>query len=497
MAETNEKKVLDGENKAEENKTPTKDQTAPPVVEFTDTGGGGTPGEKPGQKEAETPPTEQTQDVTGQEKNKTVPPLNVPAPDVADGGDVVISSKDINGVFEEKRAAAKDAERQAAEMDAGKDAPDKKNQGRQPKTKTPEKSTQTEKGKNDKPPTAPKGKQAASVGGGGIGGANGKTEQTPVKTETPPASAQSAPTVPEPPRDATRPGEKETIVYIDHSELHPFKNHPFKVKNDDAMKALVESVKERGFDQAAIVRPREEGGYELVAGHRRQAAAEMAGYSNLPCVVRNLTDEEAVLAMTESNFTYRSEILASERAQALKMQLDAIKRQGERFTGVASGDVGKRSNEIIAEKNQMSAKTVQRYIALNNLVPELMQLTDDKKIPFMTAFEMSYIKPKLQQYIATNIEAQEAAPTLAQAHRMRELDEKHLLKADTIDGIMLEEKKEDRKVIISGQELEKYFGLEKSPKEMKDTILKLLDEYKAKNPLELDKPDKKKDAPEK
>ena len=228
----------------------------------------------------------------------------------------------------------------------------------------------------------------------------------------------------------------------------------------------------------------------------------MAGYTNLPCVVRNLTDEEAILAMTESNFTYRAEILASERAQALKMQLDAIKRQGERFNGVASGDVGKRSNEIVAEKNKMGAKTVQRYIALNNLVPDLMKMADEKKIPFMTAFEMSYIKPKLQEYIATNIEAQQSAPTLAQAQRMRELDGKKLngksmLTPDVIDGIMLEEKKEDRKVIISGQELEKYFGLEKSPKEMKDTILKLLDEYKAKNPLELDKPDKKKDEPSK
>ena len=141
----------------------------------------------------------------------------------------------------------------------------------------------------------------------------------------------------------------------------------------------------------------------------------------------------------------------------------------------------------------MGAKTVQRYIALNNLVPELMKLMDDKKVPFMTGFEMSYIKPKNQQYIAMTIEAQESAPTLAQAQRMRELDSKGVLNGDGIDGIMLEEKREDIKVIISGQELGKYFGAEKSPKEMKDTILKLLDEYKEKNPLEVDKPVKKKE----
>ena len=262
------------------------------------------------------------------------------------------------------------------------------------------------------------------------------------------------------------------------------------------MKTLVTSVRERGVDQPAIVRPRDGGGYELIAGHRRQAASEMAGIKNVPCVIRNMTDEEAILAMTESNFNQRAEILPSERAQALKMQLDAIKRQGERFSGVAKGDVGKRSNEIVAERNKMGAKTVQRYIALNNLVPDLMKLADDKKLSFMAAFEMSYIKPKNQNYIAMTIEAQEKAPTLAQAQRMRELDSKGVLNGDVIDGIMLEEsKKEDRKVIITGPELDKYFGADKSPKEMKDTILKLLDEYKAKQPPELAKPEDKAKPP--
>ena len=298
--------------------------------------------------------------------------------------------------------------------------------------------------------------------------------------------------VPEPetkqqPKDATRPGKTEQIIYIAHSELHPFKGHPFKIRDDDAMKSLMESVKSRGVDQLVLVRPRETGGYELVAGHRRQFASAKAGYENVPCIVRNMTDEEAVLAMTESNFNQRTEILPSERSVALKMQLEAIKRQGVRDKDKS----GQRSNEIIAERNKMSSKTVQRYIALTNLVPEMMKFVDEKKIPFTPAVEMSYIKPKNQKFIALAIEAQESAPSLSQAQRMRELDQKGLLNGDIIDGIMLEEKKEEIRVILNSQELGKYFGAEKTPREMKDQILKLLDEWKEKQPPELSNQNKK------
>jgi ParB-like chromosome segregation protein Spo0J len=257
------------------------------------------------------------------------------------------------------------------------------------------------------------------------------------------------------------------------------------------MKSLVESVKEGGVSQPALVRPREDGGYEIIAGHRRQKASELAGYANMPCIVRNMTDEEAVLAMVESNFNQRAEILPSERAKSLEMQLGAIKRQGARFEGVASGDVGKRSNEVIAERNKMAVKQVQRYIALNKLVPELMGLVDDKKIKFTPAVEMSYIKPKNQRYIASAMEAEQSAPSLSQAQRMRELDQKGQLTGDVIDGIMCEEKKEEIRVIINSQELEQYFGKEKTPQEMKGQILKLLDEWKEKNPQELSKPVKR------
>ena len=363
-----------------------------------------------------------------------------------------------------------------------------------PEKPAPIKPTPEKPIKPDKPNQAakpPKQKPAASVGG-----TKGKSGQATDKTEAKVTPENAAPT-PEPPRDANRINETETIVYIDHSDLHPFKNHPFQVRDDDAMKSLVASVKERGVDQPAIVRPRDGGGYELIAGHRRQAASEMAGIKNIPCVVRNMTDEEAILAMTESNFNQRAEILPSERAQALKMQLDAIKRQGERFNGVAKGDIGKRSNEIVAERNKMGAKTVQRYIALNKLTPDMMKLTDNKKVPFMTAFELSYIKPKNQDYIAMTIEAQGQAPKQAQAQRMRELDAKGLLNGDIIDGIILEDnKKEEIKVIITGQELSKYFGADKTPREMKDTILKLLDEYKAKQPQELASPERNAKPPE-
>jgi hypothetical protein len=442
------------------------------------------------------------------------PPLETPAPDMSDtlpapdspektdgDGEVVIPSNVINGVFGDKQAAENEAEKQAAEQDnPEKDAPAQKRGGRPPKADKSEKETESKKPdkekaekpkRGDKPTkTAKESGKAVSAGGGGIGGAAG---QTPEKEEAPhaPATPENVAPTPEPPKDATRPGEKETIVYIDHSELHPFKNHPFQVRDDDAMKTLVASVKERGVDQPAIVRPRESGGYEIVAGHRRQLASEQAGLKNIPCVIRNMTDDEAILAMTESNFNQRSEILPSERAQALKMQLDAIKRQGARFNGVATGDIGKRSNEIVAERNQMAVKQVQRYIALNNLTPDLMKFVDDKKVPFTAAVEMSYIKPKNQNYIAVAIDSQQSSPSLAQAQRMRELDQKNVLNGDVIDGIMLEEKKEETRVILNSQELGKYFGPDKTPREMKDTILKLLDEYKEKQPLDLGKPEKK------
>ena len=290
-------------------------------------------------------------------------------------------------------------------------------------------------------------------------------KMAPVKEETP----TPEPDVPQEPKEAPRKGEAEQIVFINLSELHAFKNHPFGVRDDEEMRAMAESVKDKGVTQPAIVRPREDGGYEIVSGHRRQKASELAGYFEMPCIVRNLTDEEAITQMVEDNTNQRESILPSERAKALKMQLEAIKRQGVRGDLSTSGqdgpklENGQRSNAVVAERNKMTVKQVQRYIKLNDLVPDLVKMVDEKKIAFTPAVEMSYIRPKNQRYIAVAVESQQSGPSLSQSQRMRELDQKGMLNGDVIDGIMLEEKKEVDKVIISSQELSQYFGKEKTP----------------------------------
>ena len=285
--------------------------------------------------------------------------------------------------------------------------------------------------------------------------------------------------------------QQEVVIQIPLSELHPFPDHPFKVRDDEAMQETAESIRQYGVLVPAIVRPREDGGYEIVSGHRRQKASELAGYADMPCIVRNLTDDEAITQMVEDNLNQREEILPSERAKALKMQLEAIKHQGSRTSGqIDPKDAGKRSNEIVAERNKMAVKQVQRYIRLNELVPDLMKLMDEKKLGFTTAVELSYIGKKNQNYIAVAIDSQQSSPSQAQAKRMRELDEKKLLNGDVIDGIMMEDKKEVDKVILTGAELSKYFGKETTPREMKDQIIKLLDDWKGQQ-KEHEKPEKK------
>ena len=314
-----------------------------------------------------------------------------------------------------------------------------------------------------------------------------KETPAPKQPEAPPkAPEQEQPAVP---RDATRSAEPEQIVYINLSELHPFKNHPFGVRDDSEMKGLVESVKASGVNQPALVRPREDGGYEIIAGHRRQKASELAGFANMPCIVRNMTDDEAVLAMTDDNLRHREKILPTEKANSLKMQVGAIKHQGGPGLGE---DAGKRSTEIVGERNGMNYKQVQRYIRLTELVPDLQKMLDEKGLAFTPAVEISFIRPKHQQYIAISIEGQQSTPSLSQAQQLRKLDKEGKLNPDVIDGILSQEKKkEDRNVIINGAELEKYFGKDKSPREMKDQIIALLDDWKAKQPPELAKPQKK------
>lgn len=403
-------------------------------------------------------------------------PFDIPAP-----GDVVVP-------FDKIRETAREAEQTATpekqEAEKSEKAPNKR--GR--RGKSVQEVTQESKSEDARKETEEQHSEAAP-----------QKERKPGAEKQTPAPEKKAPTkeeVPAPePKEAPRKSEQEQIVFINLSELHAFKDHPFGVRDDEEMRAMVESVKDKGVTQPAIVRPREDGGYEIVSGHRRQKASQLAGYLDMPCIVRNLTDEQAITQMVEDNTNQRESILPSERAKALKMQLEAIKRQGARADLSTSGqngpkwENGQRSNAVVAERNKMTVKQVQRYIKLNDLVPDLMKMVDEKKISFTPAVEMSYIKPKNQRYIAVAIEGQQSAPSLSQAQRMRELDQKKILNADVIDGIMLEEKKEVDKVIISSQELSQYFGKEKTPREMKDTIIKLLDEWKEKQP-ELSKPEK-------
>ena len=342
-----------------------------------------------------------------------------------------------------------------------------------------------EKGKATKPGKGRPSKAEKAAPEQGKPPKAGKTHAAPEKKAAPPA-----PEVPPTPRDATR-AEKEEIVYLDLSDLHPFKDHPFGVRDDAEMKSLVESVRNGGVNQPALVRPREGGGYEIIAGHRRQMASQLAGYRNMPCIVRNMTDDEAILAMTDDNLRQRETILPSEKALSLKMQYEAIKHQGARGD---SAEAGKLSLESVGQRNGMSVKTVQRYIWLNDLVPELKQTMDDGKLSFTPAVEISRVRPKHQKYIAVSIEGQQASPSKGQAKRLRELDKENKLSPDVIDGILCEEKKkEDRDVIITGAELEKFFGKEATPRQMKDQIMTLLEDWKERQPPELAKPDKKMD----
>lgn len=331
----------------------------------------------------------------------------------------------------------------------------------------------------------------------------GKTApEQPAAKEGPAAPAKAepaAPVVDEPaePAPPPRPVEEQKIVYLKLSELHPFhtfREHPFKVVDDSPrMKELVSSIKAQGVFTPATVRPEKDGsGYEIIAGHCRMRGSELAGLEELPCIVRDMTDHEAVQEMKNSN-KQRGDPLPSELARLLDLEVEDIKHQGGRLKGVAEGDIGKRSVEIVGAEHGMNYKKVMRYIRLNSLVPELLDMADAKRIGFMPAVELSFIKPKNQRYIAVSIEGEQSSPSVAQAKRMRELDRDGKLTPDIIDGILSEEKKEVDRVIITTDELNKYFGKEATPRQMKDQIMALLDEWKEKQPQELTKPAKSAD----
>jgi len=269
--------------------------------------------------------------------------------------------------------------------------------------------------------------------------------------------------------------DREKVVEIALSELHPFPNHPFQVRDDESMKEAVESVKEYGVLTPAIVRPREEGGYEIVAGHRRKHACELAGLETMPAIIRDIDRDMATIIMVDTNLQ-RENISPMEKAQAYKMKLEAIKRQGAR-TDLTSAQVAQKlSVEIVGDAAGISKDQVRRYIRLTELSPQLQQMVDDKKIAVTPAVELSYLKPEEQAMVVETIESEQATPSLSQAQRMKKLSQSGGLNEDAMLSIMSEEKKPEKyDLTISGDKLRKYFPRSYTPRQMEDTILKLLD----------------------
>lgn len=270
--------------------------------------------------------------------------------------------------------------------------------------------------------------------------------------------------------------QEERITQLPLSELHEFPNHPFKVRDDEAMQETTESIKQYGVLVPAIVRPREGGGYEIIAGHRRKHGSELAGLSTMPCIVRKMDDATATILMVDSNIQ-RENILPSERAQAYKMKLEALKRQGVRNDLTSPQVAAKfRADDEVAKDAGISGDTVRRYIRLTELAPELQQMVDDKKIGMTPAVEISYLKPEEQKMLLTAIDSEQATPSLSQAQRMKKLSQDGKLNDDTMLGIMMEQKKpETYSVTISGDKLRKYFPRSYTPQRMEETILKLLE----------------------
>ena len=283
--------------------------------------------------------------------------------------------------------------------------------------------------------------------------------------------------------------QEDKITLLPLSELHDFPNHPFKVRDDEAMQETAESIRQYGVLVPAIVRPREDGGYEIIAGHRRRHGSELAGLSAMPCIVREMDDDTATILMVDSNIQ-RENILPSERAQAYKMKLEAIRRKAGRPAKEAENlpeencdQVGhnfdrKRSVEIVADEAGESKSQVQRYIRLTELSPELQQMVDEKKIGMTPAVEISYLKPEEQQMLLTAIDSEQATPSLSQAQRMKKLSRDGKLNDDTMLDIMMEQKKpEGYNVVLSADKLRKYFPRSYTPQKMEETILKLLDAW--------------------
>ena len=278
--------------------------------------------------------------------------------------------------------------------------------------------------------------------------------------------------------------QREQVQQIPIGELFPFKNHPFKVLDDESMQRTVESVEQYGVLSPLIARPRPEGGYEIISGHRRQHAAQLAGLDALPVIVRQMDDDAAVLLMVDSNLQ-RETILPSERAFAYKMKLEAMKHQAGRPTQDNYSQVGNNfgtlSSEEMAEELGTSKNQIFRYIRLTNLVPELLDMVDEKKIAFNPAVELSYLDESQQRDFLEAMQDTQNAPSLSQAQRLKKLAQEGHFSYDVAFAVMGEEKKDELdKVVIKNDTLRKYFPRSYTPKQMEDTIIKLLEQWQRK-----------------
>ena len=278
--------------------------------------------------------------------------------------------------------------------------------------------------------------------------------------------------------------QREQVQQIPIGELFPFKNHPFKVLDDESMQRTVESVEQYGVLSPLIARPRPEGGYEIISGHRRQHAAQLAGLDTLPVIVRQMDDDAAVLLMVDSNLQ-RENILPSERAFAYKMKLEALKNQGARsdLTCVQIGHKlnGAKARDIVADESGDNARNVQRFIRLTSLIPELLDMVDEKKIAFNPAVELSYLDEAQQRDFLEAMNDTQNAPSLSQAQRLKKLAQEGHFSYDVAFAVMGEEKKDELdKVIIKNDTLRKYFPRSYTPKQMEDTIIKLLEQWQRK-----------------
>ena len=287
--------------------------------------------------------------------------------------------------------------------------------------------------------------------------------------------------------DARQDDQRERVMEISLTKLHHFRNHPFQVRYDQALQDMADSIKEYGVLSPGLVRPLPDGGYEVISGNRRMEASILAGFTSMPVIVRDMTDDEAIIAMVDANLQ-RESILPSERAFAYKMKLEAIKRQGFR-ADLTCDQVGHKlkARDIVAKEAGESPIQIQRYIRLTELVQPMLDMVDDKKIALNPAVELSYLAPPEQTMLLDAMKAQEATPSLSQAQRLKKFSQEGKLSEDVMTAIMSEEKKEVDRITLTGDKLSKYFPQTYTPKQMEDTIMKLLAQWQRKRQRDMER----------